>query len=924
MTPERWQHIKTVFYGALACPPGERDSFIDSACAGDDGVRREVSELISAHGEGGEFLNAPAFEVAARSLAASKPEALAPGQTISHYRIISSLDAGGMGEVYLAEDTRLRRRVALKLLPPSFTGDTDRVLRFAQEARAASALTHPNVCTIHEVGEGEDWRHYIVMEYVEGVTLRRHMMAKRMDVTEVLEVAIQIASGLTAAHALGVVHRDVKPENVMLRPDGIVKVLDFGLAKLTEKQPAADSTMPTQPRVQTETGMLMGTASYMSPEQARGLAVDARTDVWSFGVVLYEMLAGRTPFEGATNSDVIVSVLEREPLPLSRDAEVPAALERIVSKALRKRKEQRYQALGDLAVDLKSLKEELEVETRLKGGLLPSASGKHFGVRNDEFGAVGEPAARTGHVILARPTASVDYLVGKIKFHRTFAAIVLLTVVAGAIGLTYFAINRNKANSGARGMPSIAVLPVKPINVANRDEIYEIGIADAVINRLGSTKGLVVRPLNATRRYADVGQDPLAAGREQQVDYVLVSNYQLAAGKIRITAQLLDVRSGQIEETYKSEKDAGDIFAMEDAIAGEIGNLLQARFATASSTQAAKRGTSNEEAYLLYLQGMYLLDKESTADAKRAIELFDKALSIDSDYAKAWAGKARAHCAFAHWGGSSPDAEFAKAKPAIGQALALDNNLPEAYGVLGIIKADYDWNFAESERQFLRAIEIAPDSDNLYRWYASRLAGKGRSEEAISRIKTAIDLNPNSLFHQIVYARILYFARRYDDAITQLQRVIEMDSARPVAYSLLWRSYHQKGDYARAFESFMKFQRSIRTNDEVLKNYETSYAKSGWQGALLRNIEILKANHSKGSYAYNISVLSALLGQREQSLRYLNDAVKNRSLDISSINGDPGLDLLRDDPRFAELVRRVEIEMKPPEVRAEARAAPLP
>jgi TolB-like protein len=227
---------------------------------------------------------------------------------------------------------------------------------------------------------------------------------------------------------------------------------------------------------------------------------------------------------------------------------------------------------------------------------------------------------------------------------------------------------------------SLAVLPVKPINAANRDEIYEIGIADALINRLGSTKGLVVRPLSATRRYADVGQDPLVAGREQRVDYVLVSNYQLAAGKIRITAQLLDVTSGQIAETYKSEKDAGDLFAMEDAIAGEIGNLLQARFATTSSTQGAKRGTSNEEAYLLYLQAMYLLDKESPADAKRALELFDKALSIDPDYAKAWAGKARAHCSLAHWGGSSPDAEFAKAKPAIGQALALDNNLPEAYG----------------------------------------------------------------------------------------------------------------------------------------------------------------------------------------------------------------------------------------------------
>ncbi len=286
-------------------------------------------------------------------------------------------------------------------------------------------------------------------------------------------------------------------------------------------------------------------------------------------------------------------------------------------------------------------------------------------------------------------------------------------------------------------------------------------------------------------------------------------------------------------------------------------------------------------------------------------------VSIDPDYAKAWAGKARAHCSFAHWGGSSPDAEFVKAKPAIEQALALDNNLPEAYGVLGVIEADYDWNFAESERQFLRAIEIAPDSDTLHRWYANRLAGQGRSEEAIARIKTAIDLNPNSVFHQIMYGRILYFARRYDDAITQLRRVVEMDSASPLVHNLLWRSYQKKGDYPRAYESFMRFQQLIGTKDEVLKTYETLYAKSGWQGVLLRYMEIVKANDAKGSAAYTIAVLSALLGQREQSLRYLNDTVKNRSLDISNINGDPGLDLLRDDPRFAELVRRVEIEVKP-------------
>jgi serine/threonine-protein kinase len=909
MTPERWHHIKTIFYGALACPPGERDWFIDSACAGDETVRREVSELISAHGETDEFLDAPAFELTARSLADSKSEALEPGQIISHYRIITSLGAGGMGEVYLAEDTSLRRRVALKLLPPSFTDETDRVRRFAREARAASALSHPNVCTIYEVREGEDGRHYIVMEYVEGVTLRRHMMLKRMEVVEVLEVAIQIASGLTAAHAVGVIHRDVKPENVMLRPDGIVKVLDFGLAKLTAKQTAADAAMPTQPRVQTETGMVMGTASYMSPEQARGLAVDVRTDVWSLGVVLYEMLAGRTPFEGATNSDVIAGVLEREPPPLSGDPGVSIGLEQIVAKALHKSQEARYQTAHDLVSDLKSVKEDLEVEASLKRRLQPNARGREVGTRGGEFKAVEttrEAAGRTAHVISERLTASVGYLSGEIRRHKIFAGVALLSLLVGAVGLTYLAINPNKANLVARGKRSIAVLPPKPINMANRDEIYEIGIADSLIHRLSSVKGLVVRPLSATRKYTDVAQDPLAAGKEQQAEYVLASNYQLAAGKIRITAQLFNVSSGQVEETYKSEKDVGDVFAMQDAIAGEVGDLLLARFVTTLSSPTTTRGTTNEEAYRLYLQGMYLVEKERLADSKRAVELFDQALSLDPNYAKAWAGKARAHCSFAHWGGSSPGAEFLKAKPALDRALALDANLPEAYAVLGVVRADYDWDFADAEEHFLRAIELAPNSDSFHRWYANRLAGRGRSEEAITRIKIAIDLNPNSVFHQIMYGRILYFARRYDDAITQLRRVVEMDSANPAVYNFLWRSYHMKGDYARAYESFMRFQQSIGTKDEILKSYETAYAKSGWQAVLLRYLGIIKANVASGSAAYTMAVVSALLGQREQSFRYLDDAVNNRSLEISNINGDPGLDLLRDDPRFAELVRRVE------------------
>lgn len=906
MTPDRWQQIKDVFYAALERPPGERSSFLDSACAGNSQMREEVSQLISVHEQSGEFLDVPAFEAVARSIAATTSRELSEGQVVGHYRIFKRIGAGGMGEVYLAEDNRLGRKVALKLLQPFFTTDVDRVRRFEREACAASALNHPNVCVIHEIGETEERRQYIVMEYVEGITLRRWMQRSRMELKELLDLAIQIASGIAAAHSAGVVHRDVKPENIMIRADGLVKVLDFGLAKLTEQPSIAVPPAPTGARVQTETGTVMGTASYMSPEQARGLDVDARTDIWSLGIVLYEMASGHVPFQGETPSHVIVSILEHDLPPLSSNLEVPAGLERIVAKALHKKKEERYPTASDLAVALKSLKEEWEIEARLKAGLESSGGANEIRDTSEGFGGTDtkREVARTGPVDRPRMSANLRRLVSGLKRRQAFAVIASLILLIGAISLAYFTINRNKTAPGAHGKKSIAVLPLKPINTGVRDEIYEIGIADSLIYRLSASKGLVVRPLSATRKYNDVAQDPLAAGKEQQADYVLASNYQLAAGKIRVTAQLFNVSTGQVEETYKSEKDAGDIFVMQDAIAGEVGDLLLGLFAPISKSSKAKRDTTNEEAYRLYLQGMYLAEKEGRAEAKRAVELFDQALSLDPNYAKAWAGKARAHCTFAHLGGSSPAAEFEKAKPALDRAFALDANLAEAYGTLGTIRNDYDWDFAEADKDFLRAIELAPNSDSIHRWYANRLAGQGRSEEAIATIKIAIDLNPSAVSHQIWYGRALYYARQYDDAITQLLRVIELDSTSPLTYYFLWHCYHMKGDYPRAYQSFMRFQQSIRTNDETLKSYETAYTKRGWLDVLSRNLEIAKASATSGSAAYNVAELSALVGQREQALRYLDEAANKRASQISSIGGDPGLDSLRGDPRFDDLVKR--------------------
>src|SRR5258705_3131525 len=361
MTPERWRQVKNLFHSALERESNHRALFLDEACAGDVLLRREVESLITSHEQTGSFIDSPAYELGAELLTEDHAE-LVVGQRIAHYEILGLLGSGGMGEVYLAHDTRLGREIALKLLPALYTTDGSRLRRFEQEAHAASTLSHPNVCMIHEVGETEDGRHYIAMEYVDGVTLRQHMTETRLKLSEVLDVAVQVASGIAAAHEVRVVHRDIKPENIMLRRDGYIKVLDFGLAKLTELETSDVAATPGA-RVKTDTGVVMGTSGYMSPEQARGLSVDGRTDIWSLGVVLYEMIAGCAPFVGATGSDVMVSILEREPLSLTQNfPEVPPELQRIVSRALRKDREERYQGIRDMLLDLKSLRRELDFE----------------------------------------------------------------------------------------------------------------------------------------------------------------------------------------------------------------------------------------------------------------------------------------------------------------------------------------------------------------------------------------------------------------------------------------------------------------------------------------------------------------------------------------------------------------------------------
>lgn len=449
--PERWAQIELLYHAALEREPSGRAVFLDEACAGDDELRREVASLLAYDGQPASFIEAPVLEVAARELAdeslfaaENHQPANAPSQ-IGAYQILSLLGRGGMGEVWLAHDPRLSRKVAVKLLPAEFTQDAERVRRFEQEARAASALNHPNIITIHETGEIEGL-HYLVTEFIDGETLRQRMARLPMELNEALDTAVQVAGALAEAHAAGIMHRDIKPENIMLRRDGLVKVLDFGLAKLTGRVITADNRAPTQSLIHTEPGLIIGTVQYMSPEQVRGLATDARTDIWSLGVVLYEMLARRTPFKGATMSDCIALILERPPVPLASYFEgTPAALERIVAKALAKDRDDRYQTSGEMLTELRRLKQRLEIAAEL--GRAPSAADAEEALTtNDERALLVEtelPAQRTGETQATQTATGKESLAGKIRSYRKglLLAFTASALVVAGIGLVLYKVS---------------------------------------------------------------------------------------------------------------------------------------------------------------------------------------------------------------------------------------------------------------------------------------------------------------------------------------------------------------------------------------------------------------------------------------------------------------------------------------------------
>jgi serine/threonine-protein kinase len=881
---DRWQQIKKVFTEAVQREPSQRDAFIAEACGGDKDLRAEVEELLASYQT--EFMAQPAVGAVA-DLIAGKSQDLKSGQRINQYEIVRPIGAGGMGVVYLAQDTKLKRQVALKLLPHELTDNKDRLRRFEQEAHAASALNHPNILTIHEIGTCEG-ASFIATEFIDGETLRQKMNAERFSPTAILDLATQVVSALATAHEARIVHRDIKPENIMLRRDGIVKVLDFGLAKTVAPDASAIHDIPTIQAAQTDPGVVMGTVHYMSPEQARGQAVDGRTDTWSVGVVLYELVAGQKPFIGETASDVIAAILKTDPKPLKQIApDTPDELQRIVLKTLRSDKEARYQTAKELLVDLRSLKQELEFSAKLVRSVTSSPTG-----------ALNPSEAASDVGTSSSHASSAEYIVGGIRRHQMAIAISVVVLVAGVIagGFYWHARTSNAA------IESIAVLPFRNESKDSDTDYLSDGITESLINSLSRLPHLKVMARTTIFRYRDRDADAQRAGRELGVAAVLTGKVLKQGDSLVIQADLVRVSDGTEIWGEKYQRRTSDIFAIQGELSQEISDRLSLHLSGAEREELAKHSTDNPEAYELYLKGYHSLYKFTDEGIKKSLDYFQQAIDKDPRYAPAYAGLAEAYLDTT----STMDAAGSslKAKQAAQKAITLDASLAEAHYALALVSFQFDLDWSGAEREFQQAIKLKPNYALAYDWYGFYLGMLGRFDEAHAQFRRGLEIDPLSLPINTDICTVYYWQRRYDQALEQFRKTAELDPAFPPALESLAETYAAMGRYAEAIQAFEKVKAATTMFDtEAFIGYV--YAKWGKRAEAERVLNTLQERSKKGFVASDaLAMVYTGLGEKDKAFQAWQTSCRKIGA-LQAVKVEPIFDDLRSDPRFAELVRCV-------------------